>query len=192
MFTGIVEKTSRVRSVKKLNGGIELRIENPPAWKVVRGASISVDGICLTSVGSGNDMLTFQLVEETLEKTSAKTLRVGSIVNLERPIKAGGEFGGHFVQGHVDTSALVIAHTDKTLTIELPRYLKPYIVNKGSVAINGVSLTISKKDAKTFSVALIPHTKKHTNLGALRKGDMVNVEADMFAKYAIAAMRSSR
>jgi len=188
MFTGIVAEVGRVMAINDGSAGRTLRIEAPRTARRLRvGASVCVDGVCLTAVRAGRTGFSVQVVPETARRSTLGTMRCHGRVNLERPLPAGGEVGGHFVQGHVDSrsrvEALSRAGGEVTLTIRLPASLRGLVVNKGSIAVNGVSLTVASTTSRSFSVALIPHTLARTNLGDLRSGDRVNLEADILGKY---------
>ncbi len=181
MFTGITERQALVRSLSQ--GSVpRLTIAKPLAWKCKIGGSIAVDGVCLTLVAQSKGSLAFDVVSETLTRTTLQSFTKDRKVNLERPLRVGDEIGGHLVQGHVDARTVVTRITSvgssRELTLALPARYKKRVVEKGSVAINGVSLTIARIRARTLTVALIPHTLKKTNLGALRIGDIVNIEFD--------------
>jgi riboflavin synthase len=185
MFTGIVEELGSVAALD----GSRLRI----ACSLVReggalGASLAVNGVCLTVVGDGEDALTFDLSQETLRRTALGRLRPGDRVNLERPATPSTRLGGHLVQGHVDgvgrvTSLEPAAEGGASLRVDVPPELLRYVVEKGSVTIDGVSLTIAGFEAGGFVVALIPHTLAATTFGTVRPGEPVNVEVDVIAKY---------
>lgn len=184
MFTGIIETTGRVRTVRKTAQGIRMEIDRP--WPVTAGASVAVSGVCLTAIeGSG---LAFDVVPETLSRTSLGGLRPGDPVNLERALKSGARFDGHIVQGHVDGMGVVESLSRKggavTLVVRAPG-LMDQIVPKGSITVDGVSLTIVDVENGRFSTALIPTTLRRTTLARLRKGDRVNLETDVLAKYAV-------
>jgi riboflavin synthase len=151
------------------------------------GDSVAVNGCCLTVSAHRGEQVTFDLLEETLERTNLKRLRRDSPVNLERALAAGAPLGGHFVQGHIDCSAKVISFErtgeDYRLEVELPADFAHYAAYKGSVAINGISLTIAELLEKSFAVWIIPHTKKRTNIDSIETGDLVNIEFDILAKY---------
>jgi riboflavin synthase len=187
MFTGIIERRGTVRSAKKSGLGLRLTIAKPRGWRIQKGASIAVDGVCLTSIGSPGSDLVFELMGETLSKTIAATYRRGSLVNIERPMRASSEIGGHFVQGHVDARARVRRIEKRRygaeLEIEIPPKFRRLVAEVGSIAINGVSLTVSKKRGNAVVVSLIPHTLEVTNLAALNVDDVVNVEFDVLARY---------
>lgn len=183
MFTGIVEERGRVLST---SGRLEVDT-NGVAEDVVVGESVSVNGVCLTVAERGDGRLAFDLAEETLERTTLSGLEAGDSVNLERPVTLLTRLGGHLVQGHVDAVGTVESvgsdPAGATVTISLPEALRPYVVEKGSIAVDGVSLTVASVDDVTFTVALIPHTLKATTLGAVASGDRVNLEVDVLAKY---------
>lgn len=146
-----------------------------------------MNGCCLTIAGRREDQLTFDLLQETLDHTNLRGLRRDSSVNLERALLATARLGGHFVQGHVDCSARVLAFgqkdADYRLEIELPSEFARYIIQKGSVAVNGISLTVAEMSPRSFTVWIIPHTKRHTNLDKIEMGDALNLEFDLLAKY---------
>jgi 3,4-dihydroxy 2-butanone 4-phosphate synthase/GTP cyclohydrolase II len=184
MFTGIVEELGRVRSLaeERLEVGCDL-----VARDADRGASIAVNGVCLTVVERSAGGLAFQLSGETLERTSLGRLAAGDPVNLERPLMLSDRLGGHLVQGHVDAVAEVERFRPEnggaTLTVRLPDALSRYVVEKGSITVDGVSLTVAAADRERFTVALIPHTLRATTLGTVRERDLVNLEVDVIAKY---------
>jgi len=178
MFTGIIESTARV--VKKTDTGLVL--ERPAMFDDVKiGASISVNGACLSVVQRDTTSMSFDVVAETWERTNLGDLQIGDKVNVERALRADARFEGHVVQGHVEDTG-VVAEAGETLTIELPEDLWMYVIPKGSIAINGVSLTIASVASGGCSVALIPHTLKHTTLGTLQPGDRVNIETDILGR----------
>ncbi|HLD08235.1 MAG TPA: riboflavin synthase [Candidatus Peribacterales bacterium] len=173
------------RTLDRTDHGI--RIERPPIFDDLSiGSSISVAGICLTVAELTQDWMQFDVHEETWKRTKLDTLEKGDFVNLERPLKVGERMGGHIVQGHVDCVARVASPAQKggMITIEYPSSLRGLIVEKGSITVDGVSLTVTHVDTETFSVALIPETLKKTTLGNLKEGDRVNLEADILGKYA--------
>ncbi len=188
MFTGIVEGMGRVSSVAHGEGNRRLTIA---ADKVLDGMeigdSIAVNGVCLTAVATAPDMVDVTAVAETLERTNLGSLEQGTLVNLERPMPAAGRFDGHIVQGHVDGVAVVAAiepeGTSHRIRFTAEPALLRYVVEKGSITVDGVSLTITSVDADSFELVLIPHTLDVTVLGIRRIGDRVNVEVDILAKY---------
>ncbi|HVY57800.1 MAG TPA: riboflavin synthase [Xanthobacteraceae bacterium] len=195
MFTGIVTDLGEVLAVQQPAQGVlhRLRIAcHYPRAELVQGASIACSGACLTIVEAGEeDRRTWFWVDaaaETLEVTTVGRWRPGTRVNLERPLKVGDELGGHIVSGHVDGIAEVVDREDlpetARLTFRAPAHLAPFIAPKGSVALDGVSLTVNEAAGDTFSVLLIPHTLKVTTFGALERGSVVNLEVDLMARYA--------
>ena len=185
MFTGIVEERGVVRSIGPTKMSVACRTV---ASDSAPGASVAVNGACLTVVERSSDHLAFDLSEETIRRTSFARLRAGDPVNLERALTLSTRLGGHLVQGHVDGVGEVtgIAPTEgggARLTIRAPAALGRYLVEKGSIGVDGVSLTVAERDGETFSVALIPHTLDVTTLGSARIGDPVNLEVDVIAKY---------
>ena len=188
MFTGLIEEVGRVLGIRMNDPGAQLQLTAPRlARNVAVGDSVAVNGCCLTLTAHRDEQLTFDLLEETLDRTNLKQLRRDSPVNLERALAAGAPLGGHFVQGHIDCSAKVISFErtgeDYRLQVDLPSDFAHYAAYKGSVAINGISLTIAELLAKSFAVWIIPHTKRHTNIENLGPGDLVNIEFDILAKY---------
>jgi riboflavin synthase len=173
VFTGIVRERARVLSFEDGRLVVESGLE--PGT----GDSVAVDGVCLTVVERRDGRLAFDVVAETL----ARAKPFGAEVNLEPALRAGDPLGGHYVQGHVDAVGRVRSADGERLSIEAPRRVLRYCVEKGSIAVDGVSLTIAALDDDTFEVALVPHTLAQTTLGALRPGDEVNLEADVLAKY---------
>ena len=186
MFTGIVERQGRVREISGTKGR-HVTVEKPAAWKFRKGGSVAVDGVCVTVTGQTAHSFSFDLMPETLSRTTAKNLRSGSVVNLERPLKLGDELGGHIVLGHVDTRGSIRSVTprgsSREIAVSVPARFAHLIAEKGSIVLNGASLTVSRKRANSFAVALIPHTLKATNLRLLKKGDVVNVELDATLRY---------
>ncbi len=188
MFTGLIEEVGTVVAMRASDGGDRLQITAPRTAKEARsGESIAVNGCCLTLTSRRGDRLTFDLLEETIARTNLNRLRQNSHVNLEAALRADGRLGGHFIQGHIDCVSPIVAFgksgADFRLEIELPGEFAHYVASKGSVAINGISLTISEVLPKSFAVWIIPYTKRHTNLDRARVGDLVNLEFDIIAKY---------
>jgi riboflavin synthase len=184
MFTGIVEAAGRVRAIRRTSKGLRLEVTGP--WRVPIGSSVAVSGVCLTSVADKG--LAFDVIPETLKRTTLGRLKPGARVNLERALAAGARLDGHIVQGHVDGTGVVESLSRKggavTLAVRPPEALADQIVAKGSIAVDGVSLTVVEWNEGKFTVALIPTTLRLTTLGRLRKGDKVNLETDVLAKYA--------
>jgi riboflavin synthase len=188
MFTGLIEEIGLVHWIRATDRGTQLQVAAPRiASDIHRGDSIAVNGCCLTVASYRGENLTFDLLEETLDRTNLRHLRRGSPVNLERALAADGRLGGHFVQGHIDCAARVLAFEsigdDHRLEVESPADFNQYVAYKGSIAINGISLTVAELLPNGFAVWIIPHTKRHTNLDALQVGDYVNLEFDLLAKY---------
>jgi len=188
MFTGLVEETARVIAFEPVATGARLVVEaGIVAEDTNPSDSIAVNGCCLTATSKDGKRFAFDLLAETLAKTNLGTLKPGSLVNLERALAANGRLGGHFVQGHVDCTSEILAldpvGQDHRLEVALPRELARYVAYKGSISINGISLTAAEVREKSVVIWLIPHTMEVTNLHALHAGDRVNVEFDMLAKY---------
>ena len=188
MFTGIVEAMGKVEALRPQPGGARLSILAPDAWShPAAGSSIAVNGACLTLVAWEGACFVADLSTETLARTTFGGLRPGDPVNLERPLTLGAPLGGHLVTGHVDGVGSVTAHRSEgegsVMRIRAPEGLAPLLVHKGSIAVDGVSLTVADLAEEDFGVALIPFTLQHTTLGARRPGDPVNLEADLLGKY---------
>ncbi len=187
MFSGIIKTVGTIKSVTEKNGGREFCIaENVKRkWKI--GESVLVAGICSTIIKKTEKTITVFYMPETLQKTTAVRWDKGTRVNIEPSLKMGDDISGHIVSGHVDTTARVTAIIPegdcKRITFSLSKDFAKYVIAKGSVAVDGVSLTVVDAKMNSFSVALIPYTLSHTTLGALKKGDAVNIEVDMMAKY---------
>ena len=187
MFTGLVETKGLIDSFQKNEDGMILRLNHNNSFEVSINDSVSCNGVCLTVVRTDKNSFEVQLVNETLNRTTAEFWKEKDELNLERALLPSTRMGGHFVQGHVDcvTKILKIKHFDKssTWTFKMNDDIKKYIVEKGSIALNGVSLTVASKDKNSFDVALIPHTIELTTFGNLTIGDSVNVEVDILGKY---------
>lgn len=190
MFTGLVQKVGKVES---LRGG---RLVVDADFKDVElGESVAVNGVCLTVVKVENNLLHFDLSEETLSRSNLKFLRRGDPVNLERALRLSDRLGGHFLQGHVDFTAPIV-HFQKrgehwSLVVQIRPDYSPYFVEKGSVGIDGISLTINKVEGQFIHINIIPHTFENTNLKFRKPGDMVNVEVDIIGKYVINYLRNT-
>ncbi|HSM45630.1 MAG TPA: riboflavin synthase [Acidimicrobiia bacterium] len=188
MFTGIVEQIGTVEDVIDHEIGRRVLLSAPGIGDLPIGASIAVNGVCLTAVEAGADTVAVEVIPETLQRSNLGTLVKESQVNLERPMPASGRFDGHIVQGHVDGLATIAAiehHSDGgvAMTVDVPGPLRRYMVEKGSITIDGVSLTVATLTDDGFTVALIPHTLDMTTLGLRKPGDTVNLEVDVLAKY---------
>lgn len=188
MFTGIIETIGVVQGLKKSRGGslLTLRVSRSFSSSLMPGASVAVNGACLTVARRRNREISFQIVEETLKRTTLGSLRPGLRAHVERPLRAGQRMNGHFVQGHVDGTSRV-RHVLKKgrgldLVISFPVRLRPFLLEKGSVAVDGVSLTIGRVSGNAFWLHLVPYTLKKTRLGRLKAGDRVNLEADILVK----------
>ena len=188
MFTGLIEDVGKIAALRIENHAAVLTVQTKlPLGEMSRGASIAVNGACLTVVKKTVKAFTVDVSPETLKRTSLRELAVGSAVNLERPMRLADRLGGHLVTGHVDGLAEIVAmSTEGEFTIirfAVPAVMTPLLVRKGSVAIDGISLTVNDCRRGQFSVAIIPYTLQHTNLRARRVGDKVNVETDLIGKY---------
>ena len=190
MFTGIIEEVGKVTGIQQQGEKRRLTVS---CFKLLpelkQGDSMAVSGVCLTAVDLGNNSFTADLAQETWKRTSFSRIHEGALVNLELPMRTNGRFDGHVVQGHVDGTgrfislAAIPGGNDFLLTIHVPSELTRYIVEKGSLAIEGISLTVAAVDGVEVRVAIIPHTAEMTNLGSLKPGDPVNLEVDVIAKY---------
>ncbi len=189
MFTGIVEEVGTLRQVEPTGLVIQAQL-------VLEGLevkdSIAVDGTCLTITERGEDWFHVDTMLETLRRTRLGSLQPGDAVNLERSLPANGRIGGHLVQGHIEATASVLTIREDGMAlyveIALPEPLRPYIVSKGFIAVNGVSLTVVESLCDRFSVALIPYTQEHTNLGRLQPGTLLNLETDIIGRYVVQYM----
>jgi riboflavin synthase len=198
MFSGIIEVVGRIVSLDRTpDGGVRLILDAAKLARFVRkGDSIAVDGVCLTVVQKTGKRVAMDVSAETLSLTNVPQYKKGSRVNLELPLKSGAMISGHFVQGHVDGVGHVCrwicnGNQDVRLGIALPTMLVPYCILKGSIAINGVSLTIAKLKGKYLEVALIPYTLGHTNLGLLEPGNPVNIETDVLGRYVVSLVKKA-
>ncbi len=197
MFTGLIEEVGRVLWIRANDQGVALEISAAGLTENARrGDSVAVNGCCLTVTAHRPGQMTFDLLRETLDRTNLKTLRRDSLVNLERPLRADARLGGHFVQGHVDCVAEVLAfepvESDYRLRIRLPEDFARYVAYKGSIAVNGISLTVAEVSPNDFTVWIIPHTRRATNLQELAAGGLVNLEFDILAKYVERMIRPNK
>ncbi|MDO8505735.1 MAG: riboflavin synthase [bacterium] len=203
MFTGIIQSTGTVAKVEKIKKSVHIAIKIDPAISrgISDGGSVAIDGVCLTAIGVARESerrrslsattpntLTFELMDSTLKLTTLGARRVGDIVNIEPAMRARDIVGGHFVSGHVDGTAVIKnvkskIKNERVLELNISEKLARYVVSQGSITVNGVSLTVVDVKKDSFSVALTKYTATHTNLGALKITDKVNIEVDMFAKY---------
>ena len=187
MFTGLIEATGEVAEVKPTSAGFRLRLTTAMAPELSPGDSLAVNGVCLTVVSADPDGVHADISPETARVTTLGAVHRGTVVNLERPLRADARLGGHFVQGHVDATATledIRSEGDSFwIPVKFPPDLAPFIVRKGSIAVNGISLTVAGVDDRHFDVQIIPYTWEHTNLHAARRGDLVNIECDILGKY---------
>jgi riboflavin synthase len=188
VFTGIISELGVVADVRPMGGGIRISIDAQGITKALKeGDSVAVDGVCQTVVAVTGSVFTVEAVEETLSKTTLGSLKRGSRVNLEPPLRVGDQLGGHFVQGHVDGVGIVKSVTplaDSTMIeVEIPDELARFVVTIGSIALDGISLTVASLKKNCVTVSIIPHTSKHTTLSEIVVGSRVNVECDMLGKY---------
>jgi len=193
MFTGIIEETGTVERIQRQPKGIALTLRAAQSVRGLKlGGSLAVNGCCLTATKiaarGASKLVQFDLLHETWRRTNFPFLKPGSSVNLERPMRAGGEFGGHFVTGHIDGTGKISrwekSGADHVLDIAAPENVMRYVIEKGSIAIDGISLTVAAVSKKSFRVWIIPHTFEVTNLRGRKVGDAVNLEADLLGKYA--------
>ena len=194
MFTGIVERTGRVEAIGRPRAGsrssARMTVDlGRSAAGLKKGQSVAVNGACLTVVARSGTRCDFEVIDETMERTSLGALARGDYVNIERPLRAGARLDGHFVQGHVDGVGTITGMDDEPgqvrVSIRVPRRLVRHVVEKGSIAVDGISLTVAGVRGTTVQVCLIPHTVKVTGLASRRPGAQVNIETDILAKYAV-------
>lgn len=194
MFTGLVQDLGKLVRNERSERGARLAIETPLAGELSEGQSVAVNGVCLTAIGTAAGSFAVEAMNETLARSSLGELEAGSAVNVELPLRAGDRLGGHVVQGHVDGLGRVLEVREdgiaRRLRIEVPRELMRYLVEKGAIAIDGVSLTVGELDRQSVTVSLIPETLERTNLGGAQPGMKVNLEVDVLAKYVESAVRS--
>jgi riboflavin synthase len=197
MFTGIIETMGVVQSIRRDRGGLVVTIDAELiARDTAVGASLAVSGACLTVVRHDARTVTVEIVEETLRRTTLDGLRVGDRVNLERPLRLSDRLSGHLVQGHVDGIGRVTSKESRGnsawFTVAIPDALTPYLIEKGSIALDGISLTIAHLTGNLCAVAIIPHTAAVTTFGSKQVGDSVNIEVDLIGKYVEALLRAGR
>jgi riboflavin synthase len=191
MFTGLVEAVGELVERKPTAGGFRLRIATTLAGELSSGDSLAVNGVCLTVILADQGEVHADVGPETIRVTTLGAVPQGAMVNLERPLRADGRLGGHFVQGHVDA----IGHIEEIradadfhwITVSFPRQLAPYVIQKGSVAVDGISLTVAGLGPDRFDIMIVPFTMAHTNLGRAQVNDAVNLECDMVGKYVVRA-----
>lgn len=200
MFTGLIQQTGKVVAVESGGATMRIRVSAPGiSGELKEGDSIAVSGVCLTAIAPSSDSFNADLAAETVARTSLSRLKAGHVVNLELPMNAGTPLGGHIVQGHVDGTAKLIScertapkSEDRWLRIEIPEGLTRYVVEKGSITVEGISLTVAGIDGSRVTIAIIPHTYKATNLNTLSVGDSLNIEVDVLARYAEKQKHSAR
>lgn len=189
MFTGLIEDVGQVRTIEPVSGGRRLTVGTRLATSLGIGDSVATNGVCLTVVARDAETWAADVSPETLRVTALGSLQPGSLVNLERPLAVGSRLGGHFVQGHVDGTGLVeTVHQDGEfwrVTVSFPDALAPYFIEKGSVAVDGISLTVASLAQASFDVQIVPHTWTNTALHAAGPGTPVNLECDMVGKYVL-------
>jgi len=188
LFTGLIQEVARVEGVDRREGILRLTLRAPMTTEKIKiGDSVAVNGCCLTAVELKAPLVSFEAVPETLQRTALGQLKAGNPINLELPLTLGEGLGGHYVQGHVDGTAEVLSlipeGEGKRLKVRLPNGLVKYVVEKGSIALDGISLTVAAIRGDEMEAALIPHTLENTNLKSIKPGDRLHVEADMLAKH---------
>lgn len=187
MFTGIIEAFGKVVNLKKDQENLHLRLDSPLTRELKIDQSLAHNGVCLTVVDTSGDQYTVTAIQETLEKTNLGKLKIGDLVNLERAMMMNSRLDGHIVQGHVDQtgfcSGIDFRQGSWFFDFEYNQHQKNITIEKGSICVNGVSLTVVKSNLNKFSVAIIPYTYDHTNFHQIQKGDSVNIEFDMIGKY---------
>jgi riboflavin synthase len=187
MFTGLVQDRGRIETISHTDEGVRLTVSSPLAGELAEGDSVAVSGVCLTATGVQDGAFSAEVMNETLRRTALERIAAGSAVNLELPLRASDRLGGHIVQGHVDAIGTVTSAVDdgfaRRVEIEAAPDLLRYVVHKGSIAVDGVSLTVSEITERSFTVSLIPETLERTTLGAAEPGTEVNLEVDVLAKY---------
>jgi riboflavin synthase len=187
MFTGIIQKLSSVENISQKDGNFFVTLKIPKEWKVWEGESIAIDGVCSTVKQLNKKYFTVEYMPETLKKTTVSKFKNGTIVNLEKSLRLSDLLDGHIVQGHVDAVGKIIAkekvQKSRILKIKIPLRFVKFVAEKGSISVNGISLTVVKTGKDWFSVSLVGYTLENTNLGIIQIGDSVNIETDVLAKY---------
>ena len=196
MFTGLIEDVGRLAGLERQGRSGRLRVKTSlPMQELTEGESISVNGACLTVESASGGIVAFHCLAETLSRTNLGMVPVGGALNLERAVQVGSRMGGHFVTGHVDFCSKVVSvktGDDVEICVEIPHGQDAYFVEKGSVAVNGVSLTLARVEQGRFTVCLIPETLSHTNLEGLKPGDKVNIETDILGKYILKSTKACK
>jgi len=187
MFTGIITKISTIESAKERGGSFLVVIKKPKGWKIKLGESISVSGVCSTVKNLSKDSFEVEYMPETLKKTTAESFEKGRVVNLEKSLTVNQLLDGHIVQGHIDARGKIIEIKEikksKVMKIQAPKKVMALIVEKGSVSVDGISLTVVEAKKDWFGISLVEYTLLNTNLGTIKKGEAVNIETDILAKY---------
>lgn len=187
MFTGIIKKLSEVQKVSRKKGSLFAEVKTPKGWKIKLGESISINGVCSTAVKISKNNFAVEWMPETVKKTTVGDYQDGAKVNLERSLRLGDLVDGHIVQGHVDCVGKIVGidsvKNSKVIKIQVPKAYAKFLAPKGSVSVDGISLTIVKQKKNWFSVSLVSYTLEKTNLGKIRAGEKVNIETDALAKY---------
>jgi riboflavin synthase len=193
VFTGLVQDLGTIQDLKRAADGVRITISTELAGELAEGDSIAVNGVCLTATSIGQGTFAADVMNETLARSSLAAAAAGSHVNLELPLRAADRLGGHVVQGHVDATGTISAALEdgfaRRVRIDAPPDVLRYVVEKGSIAVDGVSLTVAELDNRSFTVSLIPETLQRTNLGSAEPGTTVNLEVDVLAKYVERLMR---
>jgi len=191
MFTGLIDETGEIAALEQVAGQTRISVRTQTIAKELKtGDSVAVNGVCLTALDIGDGRFSADLAQETLERTSLGRLKTGTLVNLELPARAQDRMGGHVVQGHVDGTGRIVRlekikfHDDWRLVVEIPQAIQKYVAPQGSIAVEGISLTVAAIRRTRVEIAIIPHTREATNLKTLKAGDQVNIEVDVLAKYA--------
>ena len=191
MFTGLIQQTGEIAALERAGTQTRITVRAKNIAKELKtGDSVAVSGVCLTALDIGEEQFSADLAKETLERTSLRQLKPGALVNLELPARAQDRMGGHVVQGHVDGTGRIMSlekvkyHEDWRLVVEIPREMERYVAPQGSIAVEGISLTVASIEGERVEMAIIPHTWEATNLKTLKVGDPVNIEVDVLAKYA--------
>jgi riboflavin synthase len=196
VFTGLVQGLGRIESAERSEDGVRLTVSTELASELAAGDSVAVNGVCLTASAAGPQRFTAEVVNETLHRSSLGRAEPGAHVNLELPLRASDRLGGHVVQGHVDAVGTIVGVTpdgfSRRIEVEAPADVLRYVVRKGSVAVDGVSLTIAEIGPRSFTVSLIPETIERTSLGRVVVGSTVNLEVDVLAKYVERLMEPAR
>jgi riboflavin synthase len=192
MFTGLIESLGEVVEVRPVESGFRIRVRSDIGSDLRDGESVAVNGVCLTAIDASAGDLQAEIGPETARVTSLGALRPGSLVNLERAMRADARLGGHFVLGHVDGTGTILAIRPEAdfwwVSVGFPAALAPYFIHRGSIAVDGISLTVAALERASFDVQIVPHTWIHTNLKAARVDDRVNLECDMVGKYVVRAV----